>query len=450
MLLLLAACAPAATPTEEAAGDETSEPTAETEATEEESEATEAPEAEETEEAASSEPVELTLTIWGSQTDQEIYQQRLDAFHEVNPNITVNLEYIPSDYDQKVQTMIAGGTAPDIMLTSEAVHVFSSSEQIIPLNDLLEQHGVSVEERFGPALTDIYTRDGSIYALPDRGGAMVVYYNKDAFDAAGVEYPSADWTWDDMLEAAQALTIVDENGEVVQYGFAAGGWWPWWMSFIYQNGGQILDENGQPTVNTPEVIEALQFYNDLVYVHEVAPSPEDYANLGFTSPDPLFAQGKVAFQITGMWNIASLKEVPDLNWDIAPLWHDDEPGTVMFGSALAITKDCADYDACFAVIDYLTSVDGQLPIAENAQDAPANLEVLGSDAFQNAAWTDKDINLSTFEESAGMVFAPPLVPEWNQIQAIFDANLGPFFLNEVDAVTTVEAIQAELEALLAE
>jgi multiple sugar transport system substrate-binding protein len=93
-------------------------------------------------------------------------------------------------------------------------------------------------ERFGTNHLQ-YQYEGSQYALPDRGGAMIVYYNLDMFDAAGVEYPTAEWTWEDFLAAAQALTLRDGD-TVTQYGFAAGGWWPWWMSFIYQNGGAVL------------------------------------------------------------------------------------------------------------------------------------------------------------------------------------------------------------------
>ena len=56
------------------------------------------------------------------------------------------------------------------------------------------------------------------------------------------------------------------------------------MSFIYMNGGAVLDASGQPVVNSPEAVEAIQFYNDLVYKYKVAPSPEDYANLGTEQP----------------------------------------------------------------------------------------------------------------------------------------------------------------------
>ena len=75
------------------------------------------------------------------------------------------------------------------------------------------------------------------YAIPDRSGAMILYYNKDLFDAAGVEYPTAAWTQEDAEAAMEKLTVPGE-----QWGFSGAGWWAQWWSFAYQNGGQIIDD----------------------------------------------------------------------------------------------------------------------------------------------------------------------------------------------------------------
>ncbi len=397
--------------------------------------------------AAQNEPVTLRLSIWGSLGDQEAYQARLDMAAEQFPNITVELLYTPDDYDQRIQTMMAGGDAPDIVQLAEAIHGYSSRGQLLPLDDLIAEAGIDLAERFGTNYLQ-YQYEGHQYALPDRGGAMIVYYNLDMFDAAGVAYPNVDWTWEDFLAAAQALTIRDGD-TVTQYGFAAGGWWPWWMSFIYQNGGAVLDENGNPTFNTPEVIEALQFYNDLVYTYRVAPSPEDYANLGTNSPDPLFAQGKVAMIMTGFWNIASLRDVPDLNWDIAPVWGNVERGTVAFGSGLAITSGCAHPEEAFQIINFLTDEAAQTVIVERGQDAPANVAVLNSDLFLSGeTFANRDIYMEAFAESADAIIPLPLIPQWNEMQSIMSATLDEYFLNAIDVETAVEQIQADLEDLL--
>ena len=425
--ILLSACAPAATP-------EPQKPA--------EPQPTEAP--------AAAEPVNLKLTMWGGDLDSQVYQQRLDQFMAKNPDIKVELVYIPSDYSQKVQTMIAGGTAPDIMQLAEDIHSYSSKGQIISLNNYITQDKVDLKARYGDTggLTGAYSYNGELYAMPDRGGALILFYNKDMFDAAGISYPTKDWTWVEFLDAAQKLTIRDGD-TVEQYGWAAGGWWPWWMSFMYMNGGMVLDESGMPVVNSPENVEAIQFYNDLVYKHKVAPSPEDYANLGTNSPDPLFAQGKVAMATTGFWGIGGLKDAT-FNWDITPLFQNKKPATVVFGSGFAITKDCENPDAAWKVIEFLTSEQGQMPIDEAKEDAPANINVLSGDAFLNQSWSAKPINMAALGESANIAFALPLSPKWNEMMTIFDTNLGEVFANRAEVQPTMDNIQQELEVLFAQ
>ena len=401
-------------------------------------------------EAPVTEPVNLTLSFWGSDLDTQVYQERVNMFMEKNPDIKVELLYIPSDYSQKVQTMIAGGTAPDVIQLSEDVHSYSSKGQVISLNDFVSKDGLDLKVRYGETggLTTAYSMDGNLYAMPDRGGALILYYNKDMFDAAGVSYPTKDWTWVEFLDATQKLTV-REGDTVTQYGFAAGGWWPWWMSFIYMNGGAVLDASGQPVVNSPETVEAIQFYNDLVYKYQVAPSPEDYANLGTNSPDPLFAQGKVAMSTTGFWGIGGLKDAT-FNWDIAPLFKNKNNATVVFGSGLAISKDCKNPEAAWKLIEFLTSEEGQAPIIEFKQDAPANIANLSSDAFLNQSWSNKPINMAALGDSANAAFALPLSPKWNEMMSVFDTNLGEVFANRAEVKPTMDAIQEQLVDLFAQ
>jgi multiple sugar transport system substrate-binding protein len=420
--MLLSACSPAATPT-----------------------ATTAP-VEPAKEVAT-EPVTLKLSVWGSDLDSQVYQKRLDLFTAQNPNIKVELVYIPSDYSQKVQTMIAGGTAPDIIQLAEDVHSYSSKGQIIALNDYVSKNGLDLKARYGSTggLTGAYSMGGKLYAMPDRGGALILYYNKDMFDKAGLSYPTKDWTWKEFLDAAQKLTLRDGD-TVTQYGWAAGGWWPWWMSFIYMNSGAVLDANGKPVINSPEAVEAMQFYNDLVYKYKVAPSPEDYANLGTNSPDPLFAQGKVAMSTTGFWGVGGLKDAT-FNWDIAPLFKNKQNATVIFGSGFAISKDCKNPDAAWKVIEFLTSEAGQMPIVESLEDAPANIAILNSDAFLKASWSTKPINMAALGESANAAFTLPLSPKWNEMNTILDTNLGEVFANRAEVKATLDTIQEQLVEL---
>jgi len=204
-------------------------------------------------------------------------------------------------------------------------------------------------------------------------------------------------------------------------------------------------------VLSPENVEAINFYTDLVHKYKVAPSADDYSRFGLKDgqPDPLFAQGHCAINITGFWNVGSLESVEGLNWDMAPMWKNKVGATFSFGSGLAITKGGKNVDAAFRAIEFLTSLEGQKPIVENKQDAPANVELLQSDLFLKPAWAEgKNMNFNAFAESADIIVSPPLHPKWNEIQRVFDENFSVLFAEGGDCSETLKKIEKELNEVI--
>ena len=393
---------------------------------------------------ADSGPVTLQMTIWGGANDKSVMEERLALAKTALPNITVKLNQIADAYDTKMQTMFAGNTAPDIMQVAESVNVYSSKGQLLDLSSALPD---AVKE-FGQGAVNTYSTDGKLWAAPDRVGAMVLYYNKDLFDAAGVAYPDGSWTWNDFRDAAKKLTVKDASGATTQWGYGAGDWWPWYMSWMYQNGGRVLDDSGKPVANSPENVEALSFYNSMVFDDGSALSPEAYANLGLKNgqPDPLFAQGKLAMNATGFWNISSLKDAT-MKWGIAPLPKGKVAAVPAFGSGLAVTAKSAHQAAATELVTFLTSTQGQTPIATSGLDVPANIEAIGSDAFQKPVWNKSGVDLSAFTDSAASVFAPPLVPQWNEIQKAFTDGMADTWNNKESVQAGLDKVQANLKQI---
>ncbi|MCD0444984.1 sugar ABC transporter substrate-binding protein [Glycomyces sp. A-F 0318] len=385
----------------------------------------------------------LSMVVWGGDAEKETYQQRIDLIEAENPDIEIELQLIPSDqYAQKVQTMIAGGDGPDIMQVAENVNSYSSKSQLLPLGEHIDSSGLDMEQRFGP-VADLYAYEGETYAIPDRSGAMVVFYNKDLFDAAGIEYPTAEWTQEDAHAAMEQLTVPGE-----QWGYGGAGWWAQWWSFAYQNGGQIIDDSGRPTANSPEVAEALQWANDLAHVDHVVPTPAEYADMGpDVGGDQAFAAQTVAMNTTGFWGIIGLAEA-DFDWGIAPMWQGEQQAVSGFGSGLAITRDSENPDKAFEAIELLTDVEAQQVLIDNALDVPANLEVQQSDAFLHPEWAPEDLNMGAFGESADFILRAPFIPEWNEMMAAFDDNLGTFWNEGGDAQTELDKVQTQLESII--
>ncbi|MET9384472.1 sugar ABC transporter substrate-binding protein [Streptomyces sp. NPDC002928] len=386
----------------------------------------------------------LVMTVWGGDTDRKTYQARIDLLVKKYPDLKVKLQLIPSDsYAQKVQTMIAGGKGPDIMQVAESVNTYSSKNQLLPLDDLAKKAGLDTAKRFGP-VGDIYTYEDKLYAIPDRSGAITVFYNKDLYAKKGIDAPTADWTWDDALDAFKELTIPGK-----QWGYSGAEWYPQWWSLAYQNGGAIIDENGKPTADSDPVVEALQWAGDLVFKHKVVPTKADYADMGTdVGGDQAFPSQKVATHANGFWVIAGLTTAT-FEWDIAPIWQGKKQAVSAFGSGLAISRTTKQRDNAFKAIDFLTSPAAQKEIIDAAEDVPASVEVQQSDAFLKPSWMKTDINMGAYAESSDFVFRAPFIPEWTEMQSAFDSGLADFWLGkERSAKKALTAVQKNLESIV--
>ena len=145
----------------------------------------------------------LTLAGWSLDSTPE-FQTLADGFTEQNPDITVELvEYADGeDYDTQMITDLAGGTAPDLYPVKNLNKFFTYQDG----DQLLDVSDVAAELSDDVAGVDVYEVDGATYAIPYRQDAWFLYYNKDLFDEAGVDYPDGSWTWDDYGEAATTIS----------------------------------------------------------------------------------------------------------------------------------------------------------------------------------------------------------------------------------------------------
>lgn len=391
---------------------------------------------------ADGEKTKLVFSHWGSTTDEAVYRERIEQFNAQSDSIEVEILYIPEDYVSKITTMLAGGTAPDVMVVAEETNAFAYRGQLLPLNSYLDAAGINLVERVGQAGVDAYSYDGTVYGIADRAGCSVLYYNKDLFDAANVAYPTVDWTREDFLAAAKAIATDADVADKV-WGYVQEDWFPYWMSWIYGGNGRVVDENGEIVINSEENVASLTFMRDLVSVHGVTPSRSQMASIGTgATASSLFASGKAAMYCTGAWGIASFKDVEGLNWDMAPLWDHAAPA---FGSSLCINSATKAPDAAFELISFLSGVDSHSIIATNCEDVPANLEVLSSDAFLKANWSDKPINMNVFVESVPITFAPPTLPEWASWTSVWGEYLDPIYDGEGDPATILQEVQDAMQ-----
>ena len=365
---------------------------------------------------ASDGAAEIKVAFWGSPEEIDIITNSISEWRAANPKIKVVFEHTPyTGYDSKILTRIAGGAAPDIIATEVDYFVtFATKNVLEDLTPYLQTDPGSDTSDFFPAILDRFKAGGHLFAFPrDVAPFACVFYNKRLFDEAGLAYPNDDWTWDDLLRLARALTRQDASGRTVQYGFY--GWA--WQNFIYGNGGALVDDVKKPRktrLDDPKSVQGLQFYSDLINLYKVMPAPVALANMGM-GIDLMFSSGRLAMFLSGIWETPGLRNY-NFDWDVA-MFPKNPRGIRAFGSGgsgYAILKSSKHKKEAWEVIKALTSPAGQAKLAERGLAQPSRISVAKSKSW--AEDPAPPANKKMLNEAVKYVVFSPFDPHWREIE----------------------------------
>jgi multiple sugar transport system substrate-binding protein len=378
---------------------------------------------------ADSGPVTITYSNFISNDgNEENLQAIVDAFEDANPDITVEVTTLPyGDYGTALQTDLAAGSVSDVFDIEYANYAqYQANGVLAPID--LENAGA-----YKPSLLDAYATGGVQYALPSSFSAVVLYYNADLFDAAGLDYPTSDWTWEDERAAAEALT--DQ---------AAGVWGDHQPVSFYeyykalaQNGGEFLNADGTAAAfNTPEGIEAAEWL--VGKSGTVMPTIEQ----GQGTPDfdtNLFKDGKLAMLHTGIWVFGAVADVP-FNWDIAVEPGNTTQASAVFSNAVGVSATSEHVEAATKWAEFLTSSDAMVDIR---LDSGWELPPIADDA-KLATYLEKGApaNRQAVFDSLDGIALPPVVAKG---QAEMQDILGEELIEAQAGRKTVEEALASAE-----
>ena len=193
----------------------------------------------------------VSFAIFGEPAELAAYQELVAAFAAAHPEIEIDLRHVPgqSEYRQRLATEFSAGQPPDVMLLNyRRMAPFAVEGGLEPLAPYLRESGVIQPADFYPITLQAFTYEGQLWCIPQNMSSLVVYYNQDLFAAAGLAAPAPDWTWADFLDTARALTRdTDGNGQIDQYGAGIDASLYRLAPFVWQNGGQLVDDAAAPT-----------------------------------------------------------------------------------------------------------------------------------------------------------------------------------------------------------
>ena len=387
-------------------------------------------------EVPGTEPENVTITYCNfnsSGGNEETLQKMVDAFQEEYPYITVEVETVGyNDYFTQMQTRVAGGTAPDCYeLNIENFAAYANKGL------LAEISGVDVSGLNETAL-NAFNVKGVQYGLPESFSNVVLIYNKDLFDQAGVAYPTADWTQDDLQAAAEAIRALGDD--------IFGIWQPITYNEFFkvaaQYGGALLNEDKTEfTINSPENIRAAQALVDRVLVSNVQPNTAQQGGMGDWD---MFMSGRLGMIPTGIWAFQTFTENCGFDWDIAVEPGSTRKATHFFSNCVVLNPESKNREAAASWLAWLTSSTKSAEIRlEAGWDLPALSDM---DALASYLEITPPENREAVFESLNYLVLPPVIEDY----ALMSDIIGQYLAAAADGTMTVEdalnAAQADCEA----
>ncbi len=376
-------------------------------------------------------PGELSMWVWDANWARIINQSIADWKTKYCPGAEVNLEIHPwNDYWKGMRDGVASGELPDVFnMTQDRFLYYASSDAILDLQPYWDaaEVDITIWER---AMIESYRwgEDDDLFAGPVNWDTVAVYYNKDLFDAAGLPYPRAEWTWDTFVAYAAALTDAEKEvfGASVYAEYQSG--YPNWIAAT--GTPPVLGAaRTQCTLGVTPSISTLNFLKNLLDKGYMPTTTQ----MGGASADNAFnfwLAGKVAMITGGSWKLPEALKDAEFNWDVVQLPRNPDTGrsrSILHSVGYASAANTDNPDLAANLILYLVSDEGQKFFADAGGVAPAN------PALQQA-WIDSfgstSVNIQAFadaiQDSQGVTIFDEIIDAVNTeiVLDIFDRGVS--------------------------
>jgi multiple sugar transport system substrate-binding protein len=393
----------------------------------------------------------IRVLVSGEPEELDAYRSVRDAFERSNPGIGVQLVETP-DRDvliAKLSTAIAGGDPPDLFLLNYRYFgQFAAKGALEALGPRLETSSRLHEDAFYPEALDAFRFGGEPMCLPQNISSLVVYYNKELFDDAGVDQPRPGWSWEEMARAAGDLTTdEDGDGTVGVYGLGVDPEVIRVAPFVWSFGGEVVDNEVRPTrfrFSDPGSTQALQAFLDLRSVLGVVPTEEEAESEDFESR---FLNGRLGMLMESRKVVPSFRTITDFEWDVAPLPVWRRPATILHSDGYCLTSEAAHPDAAWRFLQFALGPEGQRVTAETGRTVPSLRQVAESPAFLDP--TKDPVSSHVFLDSIPDIRRVPNVSTWPEIEDAANAILEEAFYEGAEAREVAAEIETGTTGLFA-
>ena len=379
--------------------------------------------------------VPVSFMVFGDPAERQAYVDLVDAFHEQHPEISVTLRHIPSpsEYRTRLATEFAAGSPPDISLMNyRRFAAFAANDLLEPLEPYVAASALISIEDFYEITIDSFMWQGHLMCIPQNISSLVVYYNADLFEEAGLSFPTDDWNWVTFVQTARALTRdFDDDGVVDQYGLGVEPSLFRLAPFVWQNEAPLVDDQEAPrrlTLTRPPSLEALQWFVDLRQVHGVVPTRVEEAS---QDSESRFIAGTTAMFLNSRRGTPTYREIDRFTWDVAPLPRGKTEAGILHSDAYCMSALTEEKDAAWTFIEFANSVQGQTLIAGSGRTVPSLRAVAESPAFLDPG--QPPVRAQVFLDTVLFLRRVPVISTWEEIERTASQEIERAFYGDISA-----------------
>lgn len=389
----------------------------------------------------------LFIYDFGGQAQQGVNAEAIGRFNERYPNVTVEDQFAPADnftwgnYITQLQVRVASGLPIDIIaIAIEGTRATIAQNLVRPIDDLIAQEPTFAElvEGVEPSLHNaLKGPDGTTYYLTREWNNMIIHYNPQMFEDAGLDMPSPEWTWEEFVETAKALTTGE--GESKVFGFAIPyfnfGLAPW----FHTNETSTLNADWtESNLDDPKVLESVKFIHSLVHEHGVSPDVEGTDGFG------LLIAGRAAMTGGGRWPLAGYLANDFTSVDITP-WPRKLAGTTVFGSGgWAFSNFTTNFDLAMELMKDLTDLETEKGLVRGGTSLPSRRAATEIPEFE-----EFPASSHYYFDSLKDIKPIPSPANFAEVESIFMRNLSTIMNNSVTPEQGLEMAHQELSAAMA-
>lgn len=389
--------------------------------------------------AEDTEETTLRFSFWGTPDEVPPYEEIVERFESKNPNINIDIyNYSWGEYFDRIQTMMAADDEPDVMFL-HTIPSWAARGVAEPLDDYLEKTDFPIEY-YNQELLSTFEYEGELYGLPRDNDTAALFYNKSLFDEEEMDYPDDTWTWDDLRQAADQLTV-KEGGRTLQYGLVLER--NRWPIFLHQNEGAIFDDYVNPNesrLHEEEAIEAMNFIKNMIEEGSVPNLAEEI------EPNELFLTERVAMIKSNAAQIPSFEG--EVDFGIAPLPKGKTRANTLGGAGFVMSSNSDNKEDAWKFMDFLGGSEGQAVFAESGDAVPALVTEETREAFVDnpPGVEEREILIDEMEHGVKQ----PLHPDWVEIDDFIERTLDDIWTGSRSAEQTMEYISEEVDSMIDE